>query len=438
MTPFAGPGISRRRFLAAGATALGGLAAQACASTSAVSNLHPSRPPSGGGRRIAILDDNTNHVFDKTLFAEFRRRTGITVTHYEQANFNDLHDRLATLFRAEDSSFDIVMTYAAWSAEFGSAGWLQPIPHSAVPADIIPAALDAVSYGGVVFGLPKFASAQTMFFNKELFRDAGLDPDRAPVDWRQFVNATRRLTGHGVYGYANDMGNTDGAYQNFIRMLLLCGGSFYGPHNAVTFDSARGVQALTLLVALLRTEKVMNPNSLSITNSSDLSTLFADGKTGIVFNWPSQYAAAVGSSSKIGRAQIGNAILPGVNVRSASIDGSEGFAINGYSKNKAAAFEWLKFVTSDPVQAEIVKREGWFPVTRSLLHSATARRELPVTVTYGIESHYKIKRYGAPWYSDIVEELSTNITKAMLGQMAPKDALHQSADMARQIIGQYT
>ena len=78
------------------------------------------------------------------------------------ANFNDLHDRFATLFAAKDTSFDVIMTWAGWSAEFGQAGWLQEIDKGTVPSDLIQPALDAVSWNGKIYGLPKFASVQSM------------------------------------------------------------------------------------------------------------------------------------------------------------------------------------------------------------------------------------------------------------------------------------
>jgi multiple sugar transport system substrate-binding protein len=434
-------GMSRRSVLALGGglLTLGGLVA--CGGAPATgggskgataSALAPSGNASGS---IRILDDNTNKIFTQSVIAGFEKDTGIKVEKYEKANFNDLHDRLATLFSAKDSAYDVVMTWAAWSAEFGRAGWLQPLEKSALPADVLPAALDAVSYQGTVYGLPKFASAQTMFWNKKLFTQAGLNPDKGPATWDEFVAAAKELTRGGRYGFAADMGNPDGIYQNFLKVLLFNGGTMYGENNAPVFNSAAGVDALTRLVSLLRTEKIMSPSSLQITSSADLGTLFANGQVGIVFNWPSQYTDATASGA-LGAGNLGNGILPGIAVKSASIDGSEGFAINNFSKNKQAALKWLQYVTTAPVQ-KLMVHEGWFPVSTTMLKDSSVATTLPVVSTYLAESSYPIKRFGAPWYSDVTQELSTNITKAMLGQVSPKDALNAAAIRAGTIIAKY-
>lgn len=434
--------LSRRGFLTAGGAVLGAAALTACGGSSshggAKAKIGPALSASSRATgSIRILDDNTNKIFAGGVIDSFQKQTGITVAKYVQANFNDLHDRLATLFGAQDSSYDVVMTWAAWSAEFGRAGWLEPIAKSEVPTDVLPAALDAVSWAGTVYGLPKFASAQTMFYNKQLFHTAGLDPETPPATWDEFVTAAQKLTTGGRYGFACDMGNTDGAYQNFLKVLLLNGGTMYDADNKPTFNDEKGVDALTRLVGLLHTQKVMNPSSLSITNSSDLNNLFANGSTGIVFNWPAQWAAATASSAKIGVTNIGNASLPGIAVKTASIDGSEGFAINKFSKNKQAALAWLKYVTTGPVQRQMVAQEGWFPVSETLLKDSTIQGKLPPIKSYLEEAQYAIKRYGAPWYSDVVQGLATDITKAMLGKLSPKAALDDAAKRAQPIIAKF-
>lgn len=135
--------LSRRRLLGLGVLAGGGTALSGCVSANSSSTsgattdsgpLKPSPSPAG---EITIVDDNTNKVFQSEAIKAFQAKTGITVKNYSQGNFNDLHDRYATLFSAQDSSVDVVMTWAGWSAEFGQAGWLQELDSSAVPSDLI-------------------------------------------------------------------------------------------------------------------------------------------------------------------------------------------------------------------------------------------------------------------------------------------------------------
>ncbi len=63
--------------------------------------MKPGAQPSG---QFTIIDDNTNTTFQASTIAAFEKATGIKVASYTQGNFNDLHDRYATLFAAQDSA----------------------------------------------------------------------------------------------------------------------------------------------------------------------------------------------------------------------------------------------------------------------------------------------------------------------------------------------
>lgn len=426
--------------LAAGAVALGGcVSANNPASSGASGSVSegPLKPGTAPTGEITIVDDNTNKLFKDSTIAAFEAKTGIKVKSYTQGNFNDLHDRYATLFAAQDSSVDVVMTWAGWSAEFGQAGWLQELDASAVPSDLIQPALDAVSWQKKIYGLPKFASVQTMFWSKPLFTKAGVNPDTAPKNWDEFVTTAKALTSGDQYGYACDIGNPAGAYQNFLRALLLNGGDMYDANYKPTFNSEQGVQALSNMVDLLQKHKVMDPSSLQITNSSDLADLFAKGKTGIVFNWPFQYAVATAKASTLNASTVGNGLIPGMSVRSASIDGSEGFAISKFSKNKEAALAWLQFVTTSAVQKKMVTQEGWFPVSTPVLEDADSLKALPVLKTYKESTQYATKRWGVPWSSELDQLMSVQIINAMNKKTAPKEALDTLASQTQALVTKY-
>ncbi|MGP8204675.1 MAG: extracellular solute-binding protein [Acidimicrobiales bacterium] len=422
--------MSRRRFLGLGAGAAAAVAGARLKVPGAASGARSSsrvKPTS-----INILDDNANQVFLKGGIAEFERQTGIKVASYEQLGPKELAPKLATLLASQSSSYDVVMTWAALTAEFGAPGWFHQLSAADVPADLLDGPRDAVTWAGAVYGVPKFASVQTMFYNKALFAKAGLDPDKAPMNWVELVQAATELTRPPFYGYVNDMGSPEGAYQNFLRTLLCTGGEMWDSKYNVLFNSPAGINALTKLVDLFSTQKVADPASLRVTGATDLGPIFASGAAAIMFDWPYGYGAA---RQKMSAKDIGNAIIPGVTVRSASIDGSEGFAINAFSNQKSAALEWLRFAASPYVQRRMVLEEGWLPVTSNLLQEPDLVAALPVVATYAEQSKYMVKRYGAPWYDGVCEGyLGANVTNAVLGKLSPTAALDQAASDCQTLI----
>lgn len=439
---------SRRSVLGAGA-AVGALGLAACVppdsdpatgggdGTSSADGALAPDDSSLEGVEISILDDNTNLVFKEGLIETFQEETGIVVKNYEMANFNDLHDRFATAFAAQDASIDVVMTWAGWSAEFGQAGWLQELAPEAIPEDLIRPALDAVSWDSKVYGLPKFASVQTMFWNKEHYAAAGLDPDTVPENWDEFVEAAKATTVDGRFGYCCDIGNPAGAYQNFLRSLLLAGGELYDENWTPQLDSDAGIEGLTKMVELLHLHKVMDPASLQITNASDLIEVFSQGRTSAVFNWPFQWASATAEGAATSAETTGNGLIPGINIRSASIDGSEGYAISTFSQNKQAALKWLQFASGATAQKEIVEQEGWFPVSQTTLDDPATLEALPVVETYKQATEYPIERYGTPWSNELDQLLSVQIFRAMNQETEPAEALKTAQEELLPIVEKY-
>jgi len=436
--------ITRRGLLTLGglaAASLGGAALAGCVPAQQAQNPGNAEGPlteqGSPGGEITIIDDNTNKVFDQAMFDEFEKATGVKVKSYTQGNFNDLHDRYATLFAAQDTSVDVIMTWAGWSAEFGQAGWLTELDPSVVPDDLIQPALDAVSWSDKVYGLPKFVSVQTMYWAKPLFTEADVDPDKAPANWDEFVTTAKALTTKGRYGYACDIGNPAGAYQNFLRVLLLNGGTMYDADYKPVFNSEQGVEALSKFAELLTVHKVMDPSSVQITNASDLGDLFAKGQTGMVFNWPSGWAAATASGSKLTKDTVGNGLIPGMSVRSASIDGSEGFAISKFSQNKQGALAWLKYASAADAQRKIVEQEGWLPTSKTVLEDKAIVEANPVVKTYQETTQYVTKRFGTPWSSELDQIMAVMMSEVMTGKTPAKEALDNAVSQTEPLVQKY-
>ncbi|MFH1865872.1 MAG: extracellular solute-binding protein, partial [Candidatus Eisenbacteria bacterium] len=75
-----------------------------------------------------------------------------------------------------------------------------------VPAEfreeILPVALSSCYYDGKLWGLPDQTNGLCLFYNKEHFRAAGLDPERPPATWDEVISYGRKLTNKkdGVFG----------------------------------------------------------------------------------------------------------------------------------------------------------------------------------------------------------------------------------------------
>lgn len=121
--------------------------------------------------------------------------------------------------------------------------------------------------GGKTWGIPFQRSTIVMYWNKEAFKEAGLDPDRAPQNWSELVDFGKKLTKRDASGNVTQWGvqipTTGFAYWLFQAlatendaMLMNSAG------NEVYLDNPGAVEALRYLVDLSKKEHVMAPGVL--------------------------------------------------------------------------------------------------------------------------------------------------------------------------------
>jgi sn-glycerol 3-phosphate transport system substrate-binding protein len=94
---------------------------------------------------------------------------------------------------------DIMMLEITRYGLFAERGLLEPLePYLAASpeatANIMPYALDAAKYKGKSYVLPLNTSTPLMYYNRDMFRAAGLDPDKPPRTWDEMLAAARTLT----------------------------------------------------------------------------------------------------------------------------------------------------------------------------------------------------------------------------------------------------
>src|SRR3954453_19474082 len=115
---------------------------------------------SGGGKvtlRAIFLPATWGTVVKETLAPQYEKETGVKVDVQLIAR-DAIHEKMATLFAAKDSSFDIFNLDYNWVPEFAGSGQLEPMDDvvgATDKADFFPKALQVASYDGKLYGIPQ-------------------------------------------------------------------------------------------------------------------------------------------------------------------------------------------------------------------------------------------------------------------------------------------
>jgi ABC-type glycerol-3-phosphate transport system substrate-binding protein len=134
-----------------------------------------------------------------------------------------------------------------------------------------------VMVGDAIYGMPWLLRTQVLFWNRELFQRAGLDPVRGPATWdelRTYAAAIQKLRG-GVHGYGIAVSDSGAAFRDVMPFVWSNGGGLVSAMSDSSRVAAPGtVEALEFLQSL-------KPFTLLASDDS-LAHEFTSGRLGML------------------------------------------------------------------------------------------------------------------------------------------------------------
>ena len=231
--------MSRRRLLqrtgAAGALAAARGPLMAAGGTAIGSSLAPaaSRAQEGITLRGIFLPATWGTITQEVFAPEYTEQTGVNVV-IDLIGRDAIHDRMGTLFVAQDPSYDIFNIDYNWVPEFGRAGHLLPMDDALNASemnggDFLPRALDVARWEGTLYGIPQTVHPHILWYRRDLFEEAGLEPPATMQEWRENVEffQDQELGGQTVYGWAAQAARGFGNVHTWLTFLYSFGGDAF-------------------------------------------------------------------------------------------------------------------------------------------------------------------------------------------------------------------
>ncbi len=146
---------------------------------------------------------STSAQIKRKVFEEFHRANpGLRVVNAGGLSFNggNLDDSMFLMSMAGDSAPDVFYVNFRQYYTFLEQGFCRPLDDLiAKDPQVMERCNDTVrkvltSYDGKVYAVPFFQVAVALYYRKDFFKDAGLDPQKPPKDWNEFYSYARKLT----------------------------------------------------------------------------------------------------------------------------------------------------------------------------------------------------------------------------------------------------
>ena len=220
---------------------------------------------------------------------------------------------------------------------------------------------------GNLYSMPFNSSTAILVYNKNAFREVGLDPEKAPKSYKEIEEYSRKLVKTNKNGVVDRYGFSIISYAWFIEQLLANDNSLYvdeenGRNGKLPTKVVYGKQLPVILDWMRR----MNTEKLATNYGREWNTTrsaFNSGKVAMFLD----SSAGITGVIKNSNFEVGTAFIPNESGEfNGSIIGGASLWITK-SENKAkqkAAWDFVKYATSKDVQAFWSSKTGYFPVNK--------------------------------------------------------------------------
>lgn len=209
-----------------------------------------------------------------------------------------------------------------------------------------------------LYSLPVSTNNLALFYNKDLFKAAGLDPENPPKTWQELEEYGEKIinndpTNYGFEFYTQVGDNGEGLTWQLQPYLWQEGADFVKDGKA-DFNNENGQKALGFLVNLI--DKKISP----VGSWDD----FAKGKCAMTVDgsW------MVGIWKESVNFDFGTAMIPvpSENQYATNMGGEQIFAFNKSEKENAAAAKFIAYMTNEETQIEWDKKTFFMPISKSV------------------------------------------------------------------------
>lgn len=305
--------------------------------------------------------------------------------------------------------------------------------------DFYPAFMANSQTGGKTWGIPFQRSTVVMYYNKEAFKEAGLDPNKAPTNWKELKEAAHKLTKKDASGNVTQYGiqipSTGFAY--WMLQTLTTPNDVLLANEAgtqVTFDNTKVIEALDFWVGL--TKEGVHPKGVVEWGTTPKD--FFEKKAAIIITTTGNLTNVKNNAKfDFGVAQIAGHVRKG-----GSPTGGGNFYIfkKAPKEQQQAAFEFAKWITQPERAAKWSMDSGYVAVSPAAYETPALKKygqEFPPALVARDQLPVSVAEFSTHENQRVTKILNDAIQAALNGTKTSAQALKDAQREADRILRSY-
>jgi sn-glycerol 3-phosphate transport system substrate-binding protein len=423
---------SFRSFKSAAAAAVLGLASATAAQAEPMT-LTMYYPVAVGGPLTKIVDE---------MVADFEAENpDIDVEAIYAGNYNDARIKaLAALQGGEPAQTSVMFSIDIYDlieqdAIVAFDDIVETAEERAWLDSFYPALMENGQTLGKTWGIPFQRSTIVMYYNKDMFREAGLDPENPPATWDELVAAAEALTDEeaGIHGLM--IPSTGYPYWMFGALTMQNGQVLMNGDGTETyFDDPAVVEALEFWRSLGAERGVMPEGTIEW---GTLRQNFLEGKTAMMWHSTGNLTAVKDNADF----DFGVAMLPASEQRGTPTGGGNFYIFKDTSEEeRRAAMRLIRFMTAPETAAEWSIRTGYIGISPASYETAALQeyvQEFPPAKVARDQLEFATAELSTYQTGRVRKLLDDAIQAALTGQKEPAEALQEAQAQAERLLRPY-
>jgi multiple sugar transport system substrate-binding protein len=278
----------------------------------------------------------------------------------------DLNERIEEEFSSGTASYDLISTHAKYAPS--QRQWLTPLDEDLEDSELktfTPQTLELARIDGQLYGVPRNLDVKLLHYRTDIVPEP-------TASWEELREEAAQLRSDDLYGFVFP-GKESGLFGHFFELHAMAGGRMFEGEGLPIprLNDEAGIWTLTLLKDLYeRAAPEETPNW----HYDEVAACFRRGRAAMSTDWPGGFYTYEDpeQSAVVGSYDV--ALYPEGRAGRFVYSGSHTFAIPTTVRDRQAALELLRFLTSRDSQA-FEARLGTLPARRDSLGDARAEAE---------------------------------------------------------------
>lgn len=292
--------------------------------------------------------------------------------------------------------------------------------------------------GGKTWGVPFQRSTIVMYYNKEMFKEAGLDPNKPPTSWAEMAEAARKLTKKDAAGkvttYGVQIPSSGFPYWLFQALAIQNGVALANDAgNAVKFNDPKVIEALEYWVDL--TKQAVHPSGIVEWGTTPKD--FFEKKVAMMWTTTGNLTN-VKNNAKF---DFGVAMLP-AKLQKGSPTGGGNFYIFKKSSpaQQEAAFKFIQWMTQPEQAARWSVETGYVATSEAAYATDTLRkygRDFPPALVARDQLPFSLAEFSTHDNQRVTKALNDGLQAALTGSKTPAQAMADAQREADRLLRSY-